>query len=676
MIYKEQVARLDCGLAIIQVIHKYFYDDWLEIRDLKEKAKYNKYGISINDLEELSKQYGIQLKSLRGDFNSFKCIKTDEPFVAIINNENFLHYVVIEKITNKNEIVYFDPVVGKKRIRLDEFENLFSGYILLPEKISYRKETIEKDNIIDLFKIDNLKEQMWISFCYLFVILLSFIGSFYLKIILDQIVPSFLVSKLIIVSLLFILISILKIVIGTSAEFITNRIQTKYQVRMLNLYIDKLERVDWMKVSHYDESDHLKNIELISKILSFKTTYYSNLVSQIACLLFSSIILLILDLGVFMASFISSILIVTCSLYFQKKFKLIEYEMMVKTTNFKRSFLSIINGLEQYKLSSTKQYLNSSYNKSVTELMNKQIHSFNTLKLFTFIQSLIKNIVPFIIVIISINKVWFNDMSVGQVFLFFSVYGFFINSFTSLASLIIDIPIMKRYVEEINSFFDLSNETNGKNQIAKIESIHLRNISFKYENGANLLKISDLLIKSKINVVGKNGSGKSTLLKIIASLINGGEIFYNELQKENLNHETLRDKIYYIPSSQFLPSSTIYNYLLANNKDNISYFLNNVEKYQLNNLFEKMNLKFSDFIEDGGKNLSSGQKQFLALMKIFSNDYSVLMFDESFENIDSEINNELFKILRNHLKDKIVIEISHRKNYLFNEKEVNCENFK
>lgn len=58
-------------------------------------------------------------------------------------------------------------------------------------------------------------------------------------------------------------------------------------------------------------------------------------------------------------------------------------------------------------------------------------------------------------------------------------------------------------------------------------------------------------------------------------------------------------------------------------KDNIkeNIFLKNFKKYNLNNLFLDMNLPLNKYIENGGNNLSSGQKEFIIIMRLFCQKY-------------------------------------------------------
>ncbi|MBR2022114.1 MAG: ATP-binding cassette domain-containing protein, partial [Mycoplasmataceae bacterium] len=123
-------------------------------------------------------------------------------------------------------------------------------------------------------------------------------------------------------------------------------------------------------------------------------------------------------------------------------------------------------------------------------------------------------------------------------------------------------------------------------------------------------------------------------------------------------------------------NGTVFEYLTSNDKIKKDNLLINIEKYKLLDLFEKLNLNLHTNIEDNCKNLSFGQKQFISIMRLFTFDYSLILLDEVFENFEDNFLKQLFLILKNHLKNKIVIEVSHRKNYLFKSNSIDCNLFK
>ena len=676
MQYNTQVDKLDCGVFVVQTMYKYFYDKWITLSDLKKDVNYNKYGISIFELSNLINRFGMKSEVLKGNFDSFKKLKLKNPIISIITNESYFHYVIVEKITSKNNVIYYDPILGKQKISLDKFEKIFCNIVIICSKDKkYKDDSISK---IDLLDKKFYKENIWLSIISLNIFGLTFIGTYYIKIVLDQIAPLNNFNLLIWISFIFLIISLIKIFLNISLEFISSKLELKYQMILLEKYIKKISDVNWINIIHFDESMHLKNVEIIAQISSFKTKYVFSQVTQVFCLLISTIILVILNLQIFLFSFLSAGLLIITTFLFKNKFQEMEAINIKHSLLFKNSFLNIIKGIDQYKIGNTKSILDKSFNDSLNKSIMNKIKSSHIGFLYYMVQSIIKTTFMFLIIIFSINQIWKDNLSMGQIFIFISIYNFFINAFYQVTSIFIEKPIIKQYIDTINSFFLLSDECNSNDKqknIDIIKCIKMENLEFNYNDSNKKILVKNLQIDSNINLIGKNSIGKSTLIKILSTLIFSKNLSFNNKSLDYYDINSLREQVCYISNNEYLPTATVYEFLISSNKNNPDILLGNIEKYNLLTLFENMDVKLSTKIDEGGKNLSSGQKQFVTLMKLFSFNPSLILLDEAFENIDQDNLKLIFDQLRIHLKNKIVIEVSHRKNYLYKGKEIDCELF-
>lgn len=680
--YKQQVGQLDCGISVVQIMHKYFFDKWLNIKEIKEKAKYNNLGISIQDLKNLFLNFGIKAKTLSGGWENFIKIKITKPVVSIIKNNDFLHYIVIEKITNKKNIIYIDPILGKIKISLNEFKSKFTGIIILCKKNNvkndkkniYKNETTEE---INMFSKIFLIEKFVVFFSSIFVLIGTFVLSLYLKIILDQIFIVNQIQELLLISLLFILLLTLKTFLDTINNFFIHKIEIKIQSIFFKKYIDKLSDVNLLLIKDMHEADHLKNIEIISKIASFNSGYLINLMSNLISLIISSFFLIFLNVKImFLSIFLASLSFVVTYLS-KSKFKYLSFQILDNSNLFRKNFLTLIKLMNQFKLNKVDNIILKQIKDTKENLISNENNFSMFYSIYNLTQILIKQISPFLIVVLSVFDVWKNNLSLGQIFFFLSLFNLFVNPFSYLINVYSNVSILKNELSNLNYFLSLKSEINqikNRKNIYKIEKIEIKHLNFSFGD-KKIFQIKNLLINNKLKIVGKNGSGKSTLMNIISTLYLNNNVYYNDLNVDVINLESLRNQICYINSNNIFPECSIYEFILNNKKENINFFIEKYNKYNLSKLFEKMNIALEDKILNNGENLSISQKQFIALMKIFSNDYSVVLLDEVFENLDKEIKNNLIEIFKEDLKRKIVLEISHGNNYIFSGKEINCEEF-
>lgn len=675
MEYKEQVQQLDCGLFVLQMMHKYYYDNWISIPTLKSNANFDNNGLNTLELNNLSQKFGMNLEIFEGEFELLLNLEINNPIISIIKNENFFHYVVIEKIKNEH-IIFYDPIYGKRRIKLNEFKKIYSNIIIVCHKTTYKAS---KDNRkIVLFKNLFIKETILISLISISIVILTFISTFYLKIIIDQVIPTKINEKLISLTIFFIFLFIFKSLLLALQNWLINKIELKYNITLLDKYIEKIANVEWKKIHYIDESMHLKNIELLSAISTFQATFFFTIINQAFSLIFSTLILIILDFNIFLISLLFTCLTILITVFFKKKMVFIEKKKITNSIRMQKSFFNIILGIPEFKIGKEQNFLLKTFNQNLEKNIKTQVKAHTIDLLYNLINLLIKNLIPFVVVILAVFKIWNNNLSIGELMLFMSIFSFFIEPLSMFTLMIINIPITKQYVETINSFFILDDEEKnlGGYLCQKIESIKIENLKFSFIEGKQILKIPFLEINKNSHIVGKNGSGKSTLLKLISTLIKTENISFNCKLIDYYNLVNLRNQICYISNDQYMASGTIYQYLTNENKENVNELLNSIEEYNLLYFFEKLNLNLHDYVEEFGKNISSGQKQFIHLLKLFSSNYSLILLDEAFENLDNEILEEFQNILRKRLNKQIVVEISHRKTYLFNGGEINCELFK
>lgn len=181
-----------------------------------------------------------------------------------------------------------------------------------------------------------------------------------------------------------------------------------------------------------------------------------------------------------------------------------------------------------------------------------------------------------------------------------------------------------------------------------MENIIIKNLSKSYGD-KDVLKNIDLEIDDSeiISVVGISGSGKSTLLKILCGIIGEftGDIFYGN---ENITGTSIKDRKFIMMFQDF----ELFNHMTV--FDNVAFGLKmqKVDKNEIKSEVMKY-LKLVDLVEHKDKypeELSGGQKQRVALIRSLIVKPRMLLLDEPFSSLDSQmrdnIRRETFKIIR------------------------------
>ena len=185
-----------------------------------------------------------------------------------------------------------------------------------------------------------------------------------------------------------------------------------------------------------------------------------------------------------------------------------------------------------------------------------------------------------------------------------------------------------------------------------IVSICKNSNNIEYLKGINF----EVYRGQKVAFVGLSGSGKSTLFKILLGLLPDykGEIFINKVELKNIPVGILRKIITLIPQEDYFFDGDL--------KENLVFDRRDLDSEIIENIFRKLNLKFSlDFVvKQGGFNISGGERQRLSIVRALLRNSPVILIDEATSQLDAINEYEFRKIIKDILKDKTVLIIAHR----------------
>lgn len=197
-------------------------------------------------------------------------------------------------------------------------------------------------------------------------------------------------------------------------------------------------------------------------------------------------------------------------------------------------------------------------------------------------------------------------------------------------------------------------------------SISIKNLTFAYDEGINVLENINLEIGSGSHclIQGASGGGKTTLMGLLSRQIEiqTGEIKYGELSFENFTEEEFRAQVAVAPQEAYLFKDTIAANLRIAKADATDEQLWQVlELVGLKEQVETFTDKLETWVDEAGTSLSGGQKRRLGLARaLLVKTADLFILDEPTEGLDLESERLLIKKITEYLKGKTLIWISHR----------------
>ena len=224
----------------------------------------------------------------------------------------------------------------------------------------------------------------------------------------------------------------------------------------------------------------------------------------------------------------------------------------------------------------------------------------------------------------------------------------------------------KRVAEVLEEKADLVNPENPDFEIED-GSIRFDHVSFSYRKGSGqyVLQNINLDIKSgeTIGIIGGTGSSKSSLVNLISRLydVEEGTVYVGGKDVRTYDLETLRNNVAMVLQKNVLFSGTILNNLKWGNKDATDEECKEACRLACADEFiEKMPEGYDTYIEQGGTNVSGGQKQRLCIARALLKNPKVLILDDSTSAVDTATDARIRKAMATHIPGTTKIIIAQR----------------
>lgn len=348
--------------------------------------------------------------------------------------------------------------------------------------------------------------------------------------------------------------------------------------------------------------------------------------------------------------------------------------------NFVKMFkkYDLVNLVVQENLTSirtVKAYVREDYenNKFKDATGELQQYSINAEKILAFNSPIMQLSMYFTIIMIS----WFGaqfiiggSMETGQLMSLFTYVTQILSSLMMISMSFVMVTMAKSSAERIVEVLDEESDlTNAKSPLTQVNdgSIEFKNVDFSYSKDPNNLALSQINIKIKsgqtIGILGGTGSAKTSLVQMIPRLYDAtsGQVLVGGQDVRDIDIETLRDNVAMVLQKNVLFSGTIKENLRwgdANATD--EDIIHACQLAQADEFIQSFPDKYDTMLDQGGTNVSGGQKQRLCIARALLKKPKILILDDSTSAVDTKTDALIRKAFKEEIPNTTKIIIAQR----------------
>lgn len=262
----------------------------------------------------------------------------------------------------------------------------------------------------------------------------------------------------------------------------------------------------------------------------------------------------------------------------------------------------------------------------------------------------------------------FGLMNIGQIIAFLGILGL-LRFPTNISMFVFAIfrlagSSADRLLELMNKKTEINENKEGKETVFEGE-ITFENVTFIYPGSKKpvLKNISfEVHAGQTVAIVGTTGSGKTTLTKLISRLydVSNGRILVDGYDIRDYSLQSLRDQISYIEQDVFLFSTTIFDNISFGGVSSLEQVINVAQQAQAHDFISELPEEYQSKVGERGVQLSGGERQRIAIARAFLSDPRILILDDSTSAIDSNTEDKIQFAIKNILKNRTTILITHR----------------
>lgn len=664
-----QLEALECGAAALAMVMAY-YGKWLPLEQVRVDCGVSRDGSKAKNIYKAAEHYGFNVKAYS---MSPEALKEKGSFPCIIH-WNMNHFVVLNGFKGKHAYIN-DPARGTVKISWEEFDNSFTGVVLIPTPSENFEPGGKKRSTIDFARKRLVGTGATIVFVmlttvisYLFGITNSVTSRIFMDRLLTGINPGWLYPFISVM----ILLAVIQIVVLWAQTVYSLKINGKMAVIGNTTYMWKVLRMPMEFFSQRLAGDIQTRAQMNASIAGTLVQTFAPLMLNTVMMVFY-LVLMIRQSPILTLIGLSALIInaVMSRIISEKRINVTRVQMR-DAGKLASATVTGIDMIETIKASGAENGFFQKWAGYQASVNTQEVKSTKVNQFLGMIPAFFSTVANYAVLVLGVWLTMNGKFSLGAVLMFQG----FLTSFMSPAMMLVNagqtIQEMRTQMERVEDVMEYPDDPNVsyvvEDENAKLSKlcgdVELKNITFGYSRLEEPL-IEDFSLKMKpgarIALVGASGCGKSTISKLISGLYSPwtGEILFDGKPRTAYPRDVITGSVAVVDQD-----ITVFEDTIANN---IKMWDNTIQDFEMilaardARIHEDIMNKPGGYqykLTSGGKDLSGGQRQRMEIARVLAQDPSIIILDEATSALDARTEYEVV----NAIKDRGItcIVIAHR----------------
>ena len=663
-----QLEALECGAASLAMVMAY-YNKWVPLEQVRLDCGVSRDGSKAVNMYSAAEHYGFEVNAYR---MSPDALKENGQFPCIIH-WNMNHFVVLNGFRGK--YVYInDPARGKVRISLEEFDQSFTGVVLVPvpsdtfepggrqkSTLSFARKRLKGAGALVFFVM------LTTAISYLFGI----INSVTSRIFMDRLLTGINREWLGPFTMALMLIAAIQLVVAWAQTVYSMKIDGKMAVVGNSTYMWKVFHLPMEFFSQRLAGDIQSRSFMNASIAGILVNTFAPLVLNTAMMVFYLILMLrqsplltVLGLTTLFVNIIISRVIS------EKRINIARVQLR-DSGKLEATTATGIEMIETIKATGAENGFFQKWAGYQASVNTQSVKSQKIDQLVGMIPAFVSTLANYTVLVTGVWLTMQGTFTLGAVLMFQGFLSSFMSPAMTLVSAGQTIQEMRTQMERVEDVMEYPEDVNvsdtGKEykELAKFQgNVELKNITFGYSRlEAPLIEDFSLSMKpgDRIALVGASGCGKSTISKLVSGLYQpwSGEILYDGKPRSYWSRDVMTGSLAVVDQDITLFDDTIAN--------NIKMWDTSIQDFemimaardaQIHEDIARLPGGYQHKLNSGGHNLSGGQRQRLEIARVLAQDPTIIILDEATSALDARTEYEVVNAIRDRGITCIVI--AHR----------------